>query len=192
MRLFTKLYDYMMYWARHKHAPYYLAVVSFVESSFFPIPPDVMLAPMSLAKPRYAWWYATITTVASLLGAFLGYLIGMFFFEWISPLFTYLGYWPAYHQVQAWFGIWGGWILFIAGVSPIPFKLFTIGAGALHMHLFPFFIGSLVGRSMRFYLVAGLMRWGGERMDKMLRRYVDWIGWFLVALLAVAYGVYRW
>lgn len=191
MRLFSRLYRLMMRWSQHRHATYYLGVISFLESSFFPIPTDVMLAPMSLANPARAWWYATITIVTSILGALLGYIIGMFFFYWVAPWITYFGYMPAYQQVEVWFGKWGGWILFFAAsVSPIPFKLFTIAGGALQISLGPFIIGSLVGRSIRYYLVAGLMRFGGEKMHLWLERFVDRIAWSILALLIVGYAIY--
>lgn len=192
MRLFSHLYHRVIQWSRHRHAPYYLGAVSFIESSLFPIPPDVMLAPMSLANPQRAWWYATIATGMSVLGALFGYIIGMFFFHWVAGWLEYFGYMPAYIEVQGWFAHWGGWILFIAGVSPIPFKLFTIAGGALHTPLLPFILGSIIGRGMRFYLVAGLMRWGGARMDRWLRRFVDVVGWSIVGVLVVGYGIYWW
>lgn len=181
----------MMKWARHHHAPYYLGAVSFIESSFFPLPPDVMLAPMCLGNPKKAWYYAALTVIASVLGALLGYLIGMFFFEWASPFLVKLGYWPAYEHVQHWFAVWGGWVMFVAAFSPIPFKLFTIAGGAMHMPLSLFLIGSIVGRSLRFFLVAGLMRWGGSNMDLWLKRYIDRIGWSVVVFLVFGYGVYQ-
>lgn len=192
MRIFSKLYELTLRWARHDHAPYYLAGVSFIESSFFPIPPDVMLAPMSLANPHRAWRFATITTVSSILGALFGYVIGMFFFEWISPFLERMGYMADYQKVQNWFQMWGGWVMFVAALSPIPFKLFTIAGGALHVSLFPFIVGSLIGRSLRFYLVAGLMRWGGQRMEYWLKRTIDVIGWVVVIILVMAYGIYLW
>jgi membrane protein YqaA with SNARE-associated domain len=193
MRIFSGLYDKMLQWARHPHASYYLAGISFSESSFFPIPPDVMLAPMALAKPERAWWYAGLATITSLLGAILGYLLGMFCFNLIHPLIEKLGYGPGYQQVQIWFAHWGFWVLLFAGsISPVPFKLFTIAAGALHMALLPFLIGSLIGRSIRYYLVSALMVWGGARMDAIIRRSIDWLGWVLLILLALGYTLYRW
>ncbi len=191
MRIFSHLYRKMMQWSHHRHAPRYLALVSFAESSFFPIPPDVMLAPMALAKPECAWRYAAITTISAVLGALLGYVIGLFFFEWISPWLTYFGYMPAYLKVQGLFGVWGAWIMFIAAsVSPVPFKLFTIAGGALNTALLPFMLGSLAGRALRYYLVAGLMRLGGKKMHHWLERFVDWIGWSVLILLAISLGVY--
>jgi membrane protein YqaA with SNARE-associated domain len=190
VRIFSHLYRKMIQWSHHRHAPRYLGLVSFIEASFFPIPPDVMLAPMSLAKPERAWWYATITTVMAVLGALLGYVIGMFFFKWVEPWIIYFGYMPTYLKVQGWFGVWGGWVMFVAGVTPIPFKLFTIAGGALNTALFPFVIGSLVGRALRFYLVAGLARLGGKKMHHWIERSVDRIGWAVLILLVVGFGIY--
>lgn len=174
-----------MQWARHRHAPGYLIGLSFAESSFFPIPPDVMLAPMTLANPARAAWFATLTTVASVLGGLFGYLIGLFAFDLVEPILRGAGYYPKYLQAQAWFDEWGFWAVFLAGFSPIPYKVFTITAGVISMALLPFLAASLIGRGARFFLVAFLMSWGGERMEKLLRQYIDRIGW-LVVLLAIA------
>lgn len=186
MKLFSALYDRVMNWAKHPHAQYYLAILSFAESSFFPIPPDVMLAPMSLAKPRSAWWYAFLTTITSTLGGIFGYVIGVFFFALIHPYLIKFGYWPVYLQIQQCFNAWGFWIIFIAGFSPLPYKLFTIAAGTMHIALVPFIIASFIGRGSRFFLVSGLMMWGGEPMELLLRRYIDRIAW--AALLIIAAG----
>jgi len=186
VRIFSALYAKAMVWAAHRHAPWYLGGLSFAESSFFPIPPDVMLAPMSLARTDRAWWYAALTTITSVLGGLFGYLIGMLAIDAVLPLIIDAGYGARYEQVIEWFEIWGIWIIFIAGFSPIPYKLFTIAAGASAMALLPFALASLVGRGGRFFLVAGLMRWGGAPMEKILRTYVDRLGW-LVIILGVAY-----
>ncbi len=191
MRLFGRLYERVMQWARHPHAEWYLGGLSFAESSFFPVPPDVMLAPMALARPERAWRLATLTTVASVLGGLAGYVIGVFAFELVEPLLSRVGYGDQYREVVSWFDTWGVWVVFVAGFSPIPYKLFTISAGALGMALLPFLLASTVGRGARFFIVAGLMYWGGARMEAALRRYVDAIGWAVVALAVLAYGVYR-
>lgn len=184
MRIFSSLYDRMMVWSRHRHAPWYLSGLSFAESSFFPIPPDVMLAPMSMAKPQKAWWFAALTTVASVLGGLLGWMIGHYAFELIAPLVTEGGrYAEPFAAAEAWFEEWGVWAIFIAGFSPIPYKVFTISAGVLHMALIPFLIASVVGRGARFFLVAAVMAWGGERMEATLRQYVDRLGWIMVILV---------
>ena len=192
MALFTALYDRVMHWARHRHAVWYLGGLSFAESSFFPIPPDVMLAPMSLAQPRRAYRYALITTLTSVLGGLLGYAIGHFALDWLAPLIGEGGRWYGHYQhALAWFAEWGFWAVFLAGFSPIPYKVFTISAGALAMALLPFLIASAIGRGARFFLVAGLLAWGGPRMEAALRRYVERLGWLLVATALLAYLVMR-
>lgn len=186
MPIFSSLYDRVMAWSRHPYAPWYLGGLSFAESSFFPIPPDVMLAPMSMAKPRQAWWFAALTTVTSVLGGLAGWLIGYFAFELIAPLVVEGGrYALPFATARDWFDEWGVWAIFIAGFSPIPYKIFTISAGVMHMALIPFVVASTIGRGARFFLVAALMSWGGERMDGVLRRYVDRIGWIMVLLVVL-------
>ena len=187
MALFSALYLRVMQWARHRHAPAILAGLSFAEASFFPIPPDVMLAPMALARPDKAWRYALLATVASAVGGIFGYLIGHFAFDLVEPALHSLGYWERYLQVKAWFGEWGFWAIFLAGFSPIPYKVFTIAAGVASMSFLPFVIASVIGRGGRFFLVAGVMRWGGEPMERALRRYIDRIGWVLIVAAIIAY-----
>jgi membrane protein YqaA with SNARE-associated domain len=189
--LFKHLYQRTMRWSRAPRAPWYLAGLSFAESSFFPIPPDVMLAPMSLAQPARAWNFAFITTVASVLGGLFGYAIGYFAIDAIEPWIHKAGYWDNYQNAHAWFDEWGFWAVFIAGFSPIPYKVFTIAAGGLSMALGPFALASTIGRGARFYLVAGLLAWGGPRMEAMLAKYVEWIGWATVAIAVVAYLMLR-
>jgi membrane protein YqaA with SNARE-associated domain len=191
VKIFSPLYQRAMAWSRHPRAPWYLGVLSFAESSFFPIPPDVMLAPMSLANPHRAWWFALLTTLASVAGGLFGYLIGYFAFDLIEPWLRASSYWPAYLQAVDWFEEWGFWAIFIAGFSPIPYKVFTIAAGVASMALLPFTLASLVGRGGRFFLVAALMAWGGPKMEAVLRRYVDRIGWATVALVAAGVLAYR-
>lgn len=185
MKLFAPLYARAMQWARHRHAPWYLGGLSFAESSFFPIPPDVMLAPMALARPDRAWHYAWITTLASVAGGMLGYLIGLMAFGAIEPWLQTSRYWGAYELATAWFGEWGVVAVLIAGFSPIPYKVFTIAAGALSMAFLPFALASMIGRGARFFMVAGLMRWGGARMEAQLHQYIDRLGWASVALVVI-------
>jgi membrane protein YqaA with SNARE-associated domain len=187
MRLFSRLYARVMIWARHKHAAFWLALVSFSESSFFIVPPDVMLAPMTLARPDKAWFYAALTTVSSVLGGLLGYLIGLFAFQLAEPWLIYFDYMHAYQQAAAWFEEWGFWAIFVAGFTPIPYKIFTIAAGAANMMLLPFVVGSIIGRGMRFFLVAGLMRWGGPELEASLHIWVDRLGWLTVLILITGY-----
>lgn len=190
MQLFSKLYGRVMQWSRHKYASYWLALVSFTESSCFLIPPDVMLAPMSLAKPNKAWFYAALTTITSVLGGLFGYLIGSYAFEFIEPWLTSLGYMEAYGLAQVWFDKWGFWAIFLAGFTPIPYKIFTIASGVAGMALLPFVVGSTIGRGMRFFLVAALMYWGGERLEKQLFSWIDRIGWATVVLVLTGYFIF--
>ncbi len=187
MRVFSCLFGMVMRWVEHRHAPWYLAGLSFAESSFFPVPPDVMLAPMALAKPTRAWRYALLTTLASVVGGIAGYAIGMFAFNLVEPLLHSAGYWQRYETTRAWFDSWGIWVVLMAGFSPIPYKVFTISSGVVGMSFLPFILASFVGRGARFFLVAGLMVWGGEKMEQGLRRYIDRIGWVLVVAVLVAW-----
>lgn len=186
----------MLCWARHQYAPYFLAGVSFAESSFFPIPPDVMLIPMVLVRPLNAWHYAFITTLASALGGILGYLIGYYAFDFIEySLIVPLNYTEQYYQVVQWFAKYG-WlaVLFAAGITPIPYKLFTIAAGAAMMPLLGFITASILGRATRFFLVALLAKTLGKKLEEKLIKYIDWAGWGLllaVLLIYLGYHVYK-
>lgn len=191
MKIFSPLYERAMRWARHRHAPWYLAGMSFAESSFFPIPPDVMLAPMSLAQPNRAVFFATLTTLASVVGGIFGYLIGMFAFELIEPALVESRYYEKYLLATEWFDEWGFLAIFIAGFSPIPYKVFTITAGVIGMAFLPFLFASFVGRGARFYLVALLMAWGGAAMEEKLRHWVDWLGWLTVLVVVIIVAVYK-
>lgn len=191
MKIFSPMYDQALKWAAHPKAVRYLAFISFLESVIFPIPVDVMLAPMVLAKPHRAWTLAGITSLASIVGGVFGFLLGYYAFDLIvQPLIEMAGYQARYEQAVNWFTEYGFWVIFIAGFSPIPYKVFTVSAGALHMAILPFILASAVGRSARFFLVAGLIYWGGEKMEKKLRSTIDLIGWVVVALIVVVYLIY--
>lgn len=190
MKLFSALYARTMAWSRSDRAPLLLGVLSFFESIFFPIPPDVMLAPMCMAHPKRAWWFALITTLASVAGGLLGYLIGYYAIHSILPWLSTTHYWGAYETAINWFKTYGFWAIFVAGFSPIPFKVFTIAGGAMSMTLLPFALAALVGRGLRFFLVAGLLAWGGPRMEGLLQKYVERIGWASVVIVVlIALGI---
>lgn len=191
MKIFLPLYERTMKWARHRHAPWYLGGLSFAESSFFPIPPDVMLAPMSLAQPKRAFWFATLTTVTSVLGGIFGYVIGVFSFELVAPLLEGGRYTDAFELAKQWFDQWGFFAVLAAGFSPVPYKVFTITAGVLSMAFLPFVLASFIGRGMRFYLVSMLMAWGGAAMEERLKSWVDWLGWLTVAVLVIIVAIYK-
>ncbi|MEM7084310.1 MAG: YqaA family protein [Pseudomonadota bacterium] len=180
---FAWIYDKVLIWSQHPKAPWYLGAVSFSESSFFPIPPDVMLAPMTLAKPDRWFRFALITTLASVLGGILGYFIGVFGIDQITPLLEKWGYLDGLNRAREWFAEYGFWAVFIAGFSPIPYKVFTIAAGATGM-LFPVFVAaSFVGRGARFFLVAGLVRVGGAPFEAQIRKHIDLLG--VLAIVAI-------
>jgi len=174
MKIFSKLYEWVYGLAEHPKAPWWLGGLSFAESSFFPIPPDVILAPMVVARRSHAWWFALITTVASVAGGVAGYFVGVFFFEIIGqPLIEFYHAEEKFAAVKAMFDKYGFWIVFIAGFTPIPYKLFTITAGVTSLAFAPFVIASLIGRGARFFLVAGLIRFGGAPFEAWLRKNAD-------------------
>ncbi len=182
----------MLQWAAHKSAEKYLAVLSFAESSFFPIPVDVMLAPMALAKRSKAWRYAAVATVCSVLGALFGYLIGALFFDSIGQAMVERFHWQEkFSMVKQGFNDWGVWIVLLASFTPFPYKIVTITAGILNMALIPFVLLSLLGRGMRFFLVAGLIRYFGRGIEDVLDKWVEWIGWGVLILAAIVIVVYK-
>ena len=185
MTLFRPLYDRVLKWSRHRHAERYLGAMSFAESSFFPIPVDVMLAPMCLADRERWIRYATIATVFSVLGGLAGYAIGWGLFEVIEPWLRDTHYWEDFEVASQWLNDYGVWVVFAMGFSPLPYKVATIAAGVAVINLPGFFIGSLVGRAARFFLVAGLVRLGGDKFESTLSRYVERIGWATVLIIVV-------
>jgi len=188
--MFDRLYRKTIHYARHRHAVRYLVALGFAESAFFPIPPDVMLIPMVLASPSRAWRLALLTTLASVAGGMLGYGIGYFAMLSVEPWLHQWGYWDAYQTARHWFEQWGFWAVFIAGFSPIPYKVFTIAAGSLAMNPLAFIVASFIGRGGRFFLVAGLIALGGERFEQAIYRHINRIGWASVVLVALGGLVY--
>lgn len=192
MQPFRRLYDWVIQLARHRHAEGWLAGLSFAESSFFPVPPDVMLAPMAIARPDRAWRLAAITTVTSVLGGMFGYLIGYFLIDSALPMIERAGYLPAYQRAVDWFDHYGFWAILLAGFTPIPYKVFTVAAGAVTLSAPVFLLGSILGRGGRFFLVAGLCKALGPVFETRLLRYIDLIGWTVLGLLAVAVAAWFW
>lgn len=189
---FAKLYQRCMQWARTRYAIYLLALISFIESIFFPIPPDVMLAPMAMAKPDRAGFYAAITTVFSVLGGVVGYGIGLWAFPTIvEPFLQHMGYMDKYEMIHAWFVAWGFWVVFIAGFSPIPYKIFTVTAGLTGVGFIPFLMASITSRGLRFFLVSILMAKGGPKLEKFIHDMLLRFGWAMVAVFGlVLIGIY--
>ena len=152
------LYDWTLALAGHRHALWALAAISFIESSIFPIPPDALLIPMVLAAPTRAWKIALVCTVSSVLGGMAGYGIGMFLFEEVGrPLLEFYGYGPKFAEFKATYNAWGAWAVFIAGVTPFPYKVITILSGVTALDPTVFSIASVLARGLRFFLVAALL-----------------------------------
>ena len=181
--LFGSLYLKMLHWAGHRHAERWLATVSFAESSFFPVPPDTMLIPMTLARPDRALRFALIATVFSVLGGILGYAIGVYGGDLIQPLIARLGWQHQFELVLSWFSHWGFWAILVAGFSPIPYKLFTIGAGFFGLAIVPFVAASIIGRGARFFLETCLVARAGPAVAPVIERNMERVGWAMVALL---------
>lgn len=191
MKVFEPIYTAVLKWSRHRHAERYLAAVSFAESSFFPIPVDVMLAPMVFAQRDRAWRLAAITTVMSVIGGLFGYLIGAYFFElYGEQLLNALHAKEKFARIQESFIEHGTLIILMAGFTPVPYKIFTIASGVVGVAVLPFIILSLIGRGARFFLVAGLIKLGGPKFEEKIHLYVEWIGWLTLLIVGVALAVY--
>ena len=192
MKIFEPMYNMVMKWAKHKNASWFLGVMSFAESSFFPIPVDVMLAPMVLAERHKAWFYATIATVTSVLGGVLGYVIGMFFFDTFGQqMLDLLNGHEKFASIQAMFQEYGMWVVLLAGFTPIPYKVFTIASGVVGIAIIPFVVMSLIGRGARFFLVSALIYFGGDKIEETLQERVEMIGWVTLILIVVALFIYK-
>lgn len=184
-RLIHDLYDWTLRLAVHRRATWGLAGVSFAESSFFPIPPDIILIPMCVARRDRAFHYAFICTVSSVIGGFFGYAIGYFLFEVIGrPIIDFYGATDGFDSLKATYDEWGGWIIVAKGMTPFPYKVLTILSGAFHQNLLVFSIASVVARAMRFYLVAGLIwKFGAPIQQFIEKRLMLMTTIFLVLLI---------
>ncbi|MCP3686893.1 MAG: DedA family protein [Gammaproteobacteria bacterium] len=189
--MFERLYIWVIRFASQDRAPWYLAALSFFESFILPFPPpDVMLAPMSLAKPDKALRFATLTLITSVLGGLVGYGIGAFLFDLVEPLILSWGYQHKFETVTGWFEVWGFWAVLIAGFSPVPYKIFTISAGVLGLALIPFVLASIIGRGARFFLLAWCLSVFGPAIEAKLINYIERIGWVVVVALLATVGLY--
>jgi membrane protein YqaA with SNARE-associated domain len=171
--LLRRLYDWTMSLAGHRHAMIALFVVSFAESSFFPIPPDVLIIPMVLAAREKAWRIAMVCTVGSVLGGCAGYGIGALLFDAIgNPVLEFYGYADKFGTFQSLYNEWGAWIVFTAGLSPIPYKVFTIASGATDLNFVVFTVASVLSRGLRFFLVAALFWKFGSPVRSFIEKYL--------------------
>ncbi len=189
--MIRRLYDWTMSLAATRHARTGLAAVSFAESSFFPIPPDVLLIPMVLADRERWWKTALLCTIASVLGALLGYAIGMFLYEAVGkPILALYGKEDSFEQIRDWYNTYGGWGVLFAAVTPFPYKVLTIFSGATGLNLMTFVVVSIIGRSLRFFLVAFLLYRYGEPIRLFIEKYLGILfATFLVLLFGGFYAL---
>ncbi|KPP88906.1 MAG: putative membrane protein [Rhodobacteraceae bacterium HLUCCA08] len=184
--MLRRLYDWTISLAGHRHALWVLAAVAFVESSVFPIPPDVLMIPMIIAMPHRAFLIAAVCTAASVLGGVAGYAIGYFFYETVGQwIFATLGKTEAVEQFNATFNDWGVWAVLIAGVTPFPYKVITIMSGWTALSLPVFILSSIIARALRFFIVAALL-W---KFGAPIRAFIEQrLGLVFVAFCAVLVG----
>jgi membrane protein YqaA with SNARE-associated domain len=200
LKIFGPLYERTLGWARHRHAPAYLTGLSFIEAIIFPVMPEVMLAPMCVAKPRSGFWFATLSLVGSMAGAVVGYALGHYAFEALKPVFASLG---MLHGIESGISVVQAkmaespWAVFtflvLGGFMPIPMKVFTWASGIVGVPMLQYFLSMLIGRGKRVYLLAAAIRIGGPRAEAVLRRYIEPIGWAATVLLValVAWVIWR-
>ncbi len=178
--------------ARHRHALPALALVSFAESSFFPIPPDVLLVPMIVANRARAWLIATVCTVSSVAGGALGYAIGFFLYETVGkPLVAFYGYGEEFDVVTGWYKTYGLWFVFAAGLTPLPYKVFTIASGFSHLSFVTFIVGSMASRGLRFGVEAALLWWVGEPIRRFIENNLQVVATAFVVLLVGGFVLLR-
>ena len=190
--MLRRLYDWVMGLAGHRQAVPALAVISFAESSLFPIPPDVMLIPMILANRARAWLIAAVCTISSVVGGIAGYAIGFFLWDSIGrQVVDFYGYSHQFEIFQGWYNDYGLLVLFIAGITPLPYKVFTIASGMTGLPLATFIAGSVVSRGIRFFAVAALLWWIGEPIRTFVEKNLQWVTAAFVVYLVGGFAVLK-
>jgi len=180
-----------MGWAEHPKRERYLVGVSLFESFIFPLPTALLMIPMVIATPDKAIRLATITTIMSVFGAAIGYLLGWGAMSVIEPWITQMGWLPQLESARADFVTYGVLAVGIGAFTPAPFKIFTVTAGMLSMSFIPFLLVSLVGRAAHFYMIALLMAWAGPKMEPVVRKYIEWLGWAVIALAVIGFIIHK-
>lgn len=185
-------YNYFIKLAAQPNALYILFAVAFIESSFFPIPPDIMLIPMVLATPNKAWKIAGVATIASVIGGYFGYIIGVYFFDLIAqPILNFYGYIHQFDVFKNYYHEWGAWIVFGAGVTPFPYKVVTIASGVVHLDIWVFGIASVLSRGFRFFLVAWLLKKYGAPMRTYIEKNLGLLSIIFMLLLIGGFAVIK-
>lgn len=190
--LTKNIYNYTLNLASKENALTWLFAISFIESSFFPIPPDIMLIPMVLATPKRAYKIAGIATLASVLGGYFGYIIGLYGFELIAkPLLEFYGYMTQFAKFENYYHEYGAWIVFGAGITPFPYKIITIASGAVHLNLIVFTIASILARGIRFYLIAWLLKRYGTPMKSFIEKNLNLLSILFLLLLIGGFAIIK-
>jgi membrane protein YqaA with SNARE-associated domain len=194
MKVFRRLYDWVLSWADGRFALPALGLLSFAEASFFPVPPDVLLMALALSKPKLSFRYAFIASCGSLLGGIVGYLLGWGLWDLLGPYF--FAYIPGvdvagFEHVRSLFARFDFWVIFAAGFTPIPYKIFTIAAGVFQINFPVFFLASLIGRSLRFYLVAAILYLCADRARQAIDKYFNLLSFMLLVIIALVVVLYR-
>lgn len=190
--LVQRTYDIMLDLSAKDNALLFLFIVAFIESSFFPIPPDIMLIPMILATPNKAWRIATTATVASVLGGYLGYGIGIFAFDLIAkPILEFYNAMQQFHEFENYYHEYGAWIVFGAGITPFPYKIITIASGVVHLDPIIFGIASVLARGMRFFLVAWLLKKFGAPMKIFIEKHLGILSIIFLILLIGGFALIK-
>jgi membrane protein YqaA with SNARE-associated domain len=194
--LHRRLYNWVIHFANTKHGATALFCLSFAESSFFPIPPDVLLAPLTIGAPKKWFRFALACSIASVIGGVFGYCIGMFMWgqigQWVFANLGGIGLTPEnFAKFEMWYDRFDFWIVFTCGFTPLPYKVCTISAGIAHISFAGFLIASTVSRSARFFIVAGLFGWKGEKIRPFVEKYFNWLSLAFVILLIGGFCVIK-
>lgn len=187
-----KLYDWVLSWSKNPYAIWALGVLAFVESSFFLVPPDVLLMALCLSKPDSAWRCALVCSVGSVLGGIFGYYIGFFVFDGIGlPILEFYGAMDKYEWLSQFYQKYDAIVVFIAGFTPIPYKVFTISAGVFHVNFLVFILASIVSRSLRFLIIAALLHYYGDLMKGLIDKYFGVLSYVFILLLIGGFMLLR-
>lgn len=194
MKSFRRLYDWVLSWAESRYALPVLGLLSFAEASFFPVPPDVLLMALALSRPKLSFRYALIASCGSILGGMVGYLLGWGLWDLLGPYF--FSYIPGvdaagFEHVRLLFDRFDFWVIFAAGFTPIPYKIFTIAAGVFQINFVVFILASFIGRSLRFYLVAAILYLFAERARQIIDKYFNLLSFMLLVIIMAAVVLYR-
>lgn len=191
-KLLHYTYEKMLHFSAKEHAMLILFIVAFAESSFFPIPPDIMIIPMVLAAPTRAWKIAGLATVASVLGGYFGYIIGSYFFNLFAlPLLKFYQAMEQFHEFEEYYHQYGAWIVFGAGITPFPYKIITIASGTVHLDLIVFTIASVLARGIRFFFIAWLLKKYGAPMKDFIEKNLGWLSILFLILLIGGFALIK-